>query len=137
MITVPPRESMPKVPLTSPQQWKIGVATIMVSWGLKWTFPNSTALCQMFRWVAMTPLGQPVVPEVYMRWQVSLPLVPGSSKEDPDSSRKFIKEGYAVFSGTLDRITVVKDLTSDRMASMIGRRASSTSTALERQSFRI
>jgi len=79
---------MPKVPFTKPQQWKMGVATMIVSSGVKCTFPNSLALWQMLRWVAMTPLGQPVVPEVYIRWQRSVPLVSGSSKPPSPRARR-------------------------------------------------
>ncbi len=61
--------------MTRPKQWKSGTWINSRSAGLMpMTSPTMAALLMTFRWVSMTPLGKPVVPEVYCMFMTSSKL---------------------------------------------------------------
>src|SRR5687768_3738839 len=75
-IAVPPLQNVGSTVWLSAATWNIGALTSVTSVLVTSTSTRRLTVFQVtLAWVSMTPLGRPVVPEVYMTMQVS----PGST----------------------------------------------------------
>ncbi len=80
------------VPRTHPKQWKNGTGMHILSLGVRsWQSPMLAPLATRFRCRSIAPLGNPVVPEVYMMQMTS------SGSQDASSASSALSEVSSAF----------------------------------------